>query len=138
MTVLDNRRENLRRLIEQWHGPGPLAAKLGYSNASFLVQMAGPNPTREVTEKTARKIELALNLPRLWMDEAPEKQGTVPKVDTRLLTETVKIVGTLAADLGVSLSPDKLADFVALAYEDAQEHGGLRSDFISRVLQLLR
>lgn len=139
MTVLDNRRENLRRLIEQWHGPGPLAAKLGYSNASFIVQMAGPNPTREVTEKTARKIELALNLPRLWLDEPPANNGTSPTVDTKLLTEVVKVVGHTAADLGISLSHDKLADLVALVYEDTQEHRGvIRSDFINRVLSLLR
>lgn len=47
-------RENLRALVEQWGGPLPIARKLGYSNASFVVQMCGPNPTREVTEKTAR------------------------------------------------------------------------------------
>lgn len=35
-----NRRENLRKLIEQWGGSSTLATKLGYSNASFLVQMA--------------------------------------------------------------------------------------------------
>lgn len=138
MTVLDNRRENLRRLIEQWHGPGPLASKLGYSNASFIVQMAGPNPTREVTEKTARKIELALNLPRLWLDEPPPSNGTSPTVDTKLLIDIVKVVGNMAVDIGVTLTPDKLADFVALAYEDAQEHRGLRTDFIGRILQLLR
>lgn len=64
-TTLDYRRENLRKLIEQWGGPLPLSKKLGYANASFLVQMAGPHPTREVSEKTARTIEMKLELPTL-------------------------------------------------------------------------
>ena len=70
-TVYEYRRENLRRLIEQWHGPGALGAKLGYSNASFLVQMCGPNPTREISERTARKGERTLDLPVWWLDGEP-------------------------------------------------------------------
>lgn len=30
--LYDNRRENLRRLIEQWGGPSALGAKLGYAD----------------------------------------------------------------------------------------------------------
>lgn len=62
MDVFKQRRENLRKLVKEWSGPNNLAAKLGYTNASYLVQMVGPNPIREVSEKTARKIETALGL----------------------------------------------------------------------------
>ena len=50
----DKRRENLRRLIGQWGGPTSLSKKLGHANGSFIAQIAGPNPRREISERTAR------------------------------------------------------------------------------------
>lgn len=61
------RRNNLRRLAEQ-HGATILAERLGYASPSFLSQMIGPNPTREVSERTARVIEHSLGLEPGWMD----------------------------------------------------------------------
>lgn len=76
------RLSNLRALIEQHQGPNNLAAAVGYTNASFLVQMAGPHPTRPITERTARKIEAALSLPPMWLDSAhagtPSAQPAAP------------------------------------------------------------
>lgn len=63
VTVYDVRRTNLRRLMQQWGGPTALAAHLGHSNGSYLAQLAGPNPKREVGERTARQIEAKLGLP---------------------------------------------------------------------------
>jgi hypothetical protein len=60
--LADIRRTNLRNIVTQWGGPSNLARKLGYNNPSYLVQMVGPKPTRDVTEKTAVKIETALGL----------------------------------------------------------------------------
>lgn len=82
------RRENLRRLIEQWDGPSNLANKLGYTNASFLVQMAGPNPIRDVSERTARKIEGKLDLPRGYLDRKPA--GGKTEVSTELVRQRIK------------------------------------------------
>ena len=67
MTTLINRRTNLRRLAGTY-GWTELAKRLGYRQPSFLVQMAGPNPTREVTEKSARRFELDLDLPEGSLD----------------------------------------------------------------------
>jgi hypothetical protein len=57
MDVYRTRRTNLRALAAQWGGPTSLAKKLGHSNGSYLAQLIGPNPSREVSEKTAREIE---------------------------------------------------------------------------------
>lgn len=155
MTVYDQRRENLRSLIKQWDGPGPLATKLGYSNASFLVQMAGPNPSREVTEKTARAVEQKLDLPALWLDTAPKKKagGTVAKrpaekkpditesqpiVDNGLFHEAIRLVGQTAEETGITLAPSKLADVVTLIYDDAKNKGSVRLDYVQQILHLLR
>lgn len=59
---------NLRFLISENGGPQNLAKKLGLTNPSFVSHLAGPNPTRIITEKTARKIEADLGLLEGWMD----------------------------------------------------------------------
>lgn len=133
----DNRRENLRRLIEQWNGPAALAAKLGYANSSFLVQMAGPNPDREVTEKTARKIEKALGLPPNWLDGKPDTRPA-PGVDTNAVAEIIRLVGHTAEEMGVKLGNAKLADLVALVYADMQTSKTLRVEFLQQLLRLMK
>jgi hypothetical protein len=55
------------------YGWTELAKRLSYRQPSFLVQMGGPNPTREVTEKSARRFERDLGLPVGSLDVlAPE------------------------------------------------------------------
>lgn len=71
MEIGEIRRENLRSYIKNNGGPSAVAAALGYSNASFLVQMAGPSPVREVTEKSAREFEKKLSLPIYYFDTPP-------------------------------------------------------------------
>lgn len=129
-----NRRENLRRLIEQWDGPSNLAIKLGYSNASFLVQMAGPNPIRDVSERTARKIETKLDLPRGYLDKKPTNTNT--EVSTELVTSVVRYVAQACSDAGVRLTPEKLADVVTVIYQDAVDNGKIREAFAKQIIQL--
>lgn len=132
-----NRRENLRRLIEQWGGPTSLAMKLGYSNASFLVQMAGPHPIRDVSERTARKIEGKLDLPRGSLDQKAVRSG--PKVSPELLTQVVRYTGQLCQDAGIRLTPAKFADLVTIIYQDAEANGAkVREDFSKRMVALAK
>lgn len=139
MSAVENRRANLRLLIQQWDGPGNLAAKLGYTNASFLVQMAGPNPTREVTEKTARSFEKKLDLPAGWLDRPPAKsKPSAAAVDTTLVVDVIRLVGHEVEDSGVVLSPSKFADLVALVYADAAQAGSVRAEFVKQLIQLAR
>lgn len=52
--------------------------------------MAGPSPTRDVTEKTARKIEQTLGLPSQWLDSSEDAsdQSSRPVID---VAETLAI-----------------------------------------------
>lgn len=68
-TVFDQRRDNLRELARTWGGPTSLAKKLGHTNGSYLAQLAGPHPTREISEKVAREMERKLGLPLGWLDQ---------------------------------------------------------------------
>lgn len=60
---------NLRRLVEMTEGgAAELARVMGHANRSFISQLSGVNPTRKITEKTARNVETAMGLPAGWMD----------------------------------------------------------------------
>lgn len=66
--VFETRRANLRLLAESQGGIGVLAAKLDHANSSYLSQLVGPNPTRQVSERVARGIEGKLGLTAGWLD----------------------------------------------------------------------
>lgn len=66
--VYDVRRANLRMLIGEYEGVLQLGVKLGHKSGSYLSQLAGPRPTRDVSEKLAREFEATLGLPAGWLD----------------------------------------------------------------------
>lgn len=142
MKLTEIRRENMRALIDK-HGAGKLAKKLGYKQPSFLSQMCGPNPTREITEKSARNYEEALKLPEGYLDvlHGPEveQQPAKPAADPNMVAEVIRLVGSICANEAVNLPPVKFADVVALAYLDAVEHDQKpREDHIKQVVRLLK
>ncbi len=53
---------NVRALAAKMGGPVALAVKLDWDQA-WLSQLIGKNPSRNITERTARKIETKLLLP---------------------------------------------------------------------------
>ena len=63
------RRHNIRKLIAQSGlNQKQLSEKIGYSNSTFLGQMIGVAPIRNISEKTARKIEEVCNIEHLSLD----------------------------------------------------------------------
>lgn len=136
----DHRLTNLRRLIDDAGGPSSLAKKLGYSNASFLVQMAGPNPMRKVTEKTARAFEEKLGLPVGYLDQPsgasapPEAPATVP-----FTVDLIRLVGKVLDEEKVSLPPPRFADLVAFALVESEAQRKMAdADQIRRVVALMK
>lgn len=122
------RRANLRHLFQSYGGPTALAEKLGYSNGSFLVQIAGPNPIRPLTEKTARKIEEKLKLETGWFDlehtgiiSYAKPSQTLTVLDSNRLVDCIAAVTHAAEDLNLHLTPEKIGSLVALIYD----HTGL-------------
>jgi hypothetical protein len=136
--VYEIRRTNLRLLIDQWGGPLPLAKKLGYKKASFMVQMAGLNPTREVTEKSARRIEEVLELPAFWMDNEVNLDDTMHGVDLAIVSASIRAVAQEATGMDLTLSPVKLADIVLLVTSDAEKNNNtIRPEYIKTLLNLM-
>src|SRR5256885_11273821 len=139
----DVRRNNLRTLIQQHDGPAALARRLGYRNGAFLVQMAGPNPTRPVTERTARGFEQKLGLPAGWLDraESPPLAAATQSgpVDSALVTEVLRLVAESCETMGVTLAHARFADVVALLYTEAIEEQRLpRAEHVQRLVNLLK
>jgi len=135
-TTFDTRRTNLRRLMEQWGGPTSLAAKLGHSNGSYMAQLAGPHPTRDVSEKVARQIELTLGLPPNWMDVRHRPTPTEP--NTSVLIDVVAAVTDVLQSEGVKLRRDKFTELVNLTYERASDTGSIDQIYLQRLVRLLK
>lgn len=148
MDILEIRRQHLRKLMKDVGGT-ELAQALGYRQSSFLSQMAGPNPTRDITEKTARAYEHTLNLPAGYFD-APVTQAE-PSAPAAALAgmETADMIAmmlTATRQLGaiceaenVVLPPSKFANVLALVLRDTVDHGGtLREAHIREVVELLK
>ncbi len=138
-SVYETRRANLRQLIANWGGPTSLAARLGHSNGSFIAQLAGPHPTRDISEKVARGIEDALQLERGWMDAKDHSTTQTPPLDDFLLAKAIQAVTLCAEDAKKKLSPATLAEIVGLVYEHAQERGGTcEEQFVQRLVRLAK
>lgn len=130
------RLQNLRLLIRQWETATSLARKLGHANASFVVQLAGPNPRRTISEKVARQIEDKLKLPTGWMDQAHADSQV--QIDDAFLRECVRMVASCIRDAGLTLDPEVVATLTSLAYEHAKAAGEVDKRFVQTLLQLTK
>jgi hypothetical protein len=135
-SVFDTRRGNLRKLMEQWGGPTSLSVKLGHSNGSYLAQLAGPHPSRDVSEKVAREIERKLGLSPMWLDQQHKTAPGQP--DTNLLIEVVALVQDLLQGSNVKLSKEKFTEVVNLVYERAAETNTNQQAYARRLINLLK
>ena len=115
------RLENGRKVIKRFGGVAQVARKMGYKNASYLVQIFGPNPTRPPSEKTCRALEEAMGLIACELDRDAEEPAVVlsDSVAQTKLIGAISLVNRVADSEGVTLSAEKLAVLVGLVYEEA-------------------
>lgn len=135
-SVYETRRVNLRALINQWGGPTSLSRKLGHANGSYLAQIAGPHPSREISEKVAREVESKLGLPIGWLDQ--EHQGGAPQLNDQALTDCVKAVATVLRDVGLRPDPETYASLVQLTYDRAKLLGRIDEQHVKKLTDLVR
>lgn len=112
----DVRLKNLRKLIEKHGGPTSFASHLGYGSASYFVQIGGPNPSRPISEKTARRIERSLGLKSGWMDE-PEADEKLQTIDSERLANSIELVINRCEEEKLPTSPKRIAKLTSIAYE---------------------
>ncbi len=135
-SVYEQRRANLRELMRTWGGPTSLAKKLGHSNGSYLAQLAGPNPSRDLSERTAREIEARLGLPTGWLDH--EHTGTPAQVDDHALGQCVRAVAAALRDAGHRPDPDRMASLVSLVYDHTRLTGEVSESYVKKLMELMR
>jgi hypothetical protein len=135
-TIYDIRRENLRVLMTQWGGPTSLAKKLGHANGSYLAQLAGPNPSRDISERVARDVESKLGLPPMWFDQP--QADSAKKLNDEALATCVRAVATVLRDKGLRPDPETYATLVQLAYDHQKLVGGIDEGFITKLTGLIR
>lgn len=133
LTVYEIRRENLRQLSKQWGGPTSLAKKLGHANGSYLAQLIGPHPSRDVSEKAAREIEAKLGLPVAWMDTPHAGDRTV---DDAALADCVRAVAAVLRDAHRRPNPETYATLVQLAYDRLRLTGRVDEPYIKQIVSL--
>ena len=135
-SVYELRRDNLRKLQVEWGGPTSLAKKLGHSNGSYIAQLIGPHPSREISEKVAREIESKLQLPVGWLDQ--ERAGKGRQVDDATLSLCVTAVAAAIRDAGLSPGPETYGTLVGLAYEHTKLVGRVDEPFIQKLVRLIK
>lgn len=135
-SVYEIRRENLRALSRQWGGNTSLSRKLGHANGSFIAQLAGPRPSREVSEKVAREIEAKLSLPAGWMDQ-PHAAGE-SSLNDEVLAQCVAAVVTCLRDAGLRPEAEAYGTLVQLVYDRAKITGAVDEPYILQLLKLAR
>lgn len=135
-TVYDTRRDNLRQLIKVWGGPTSLAKKLGHTNGSYIAQLAGPHPRRDVSEKVAREIEAKLGLALGYLDQPHDRMPG--KAQNGDISACVRAVGGVLRDAGLKAEPDRYAILVQLAYDRLQLTGHIDEQYIKQLVQLVK
>lgn len=130
------RREALRRLVEKHGGPTTLGRMLGFKGPSYVSQMV--TGLRPITEKTARKIEEALELKQWALDQPDGKAVPFAGSATReLLAQVIMAVERELEGFRGTLTSERRAKLVAEIYEHSAARGAVDRDYISRLVQLL-
>lgn len=135
-SIYEIRRENVRQLMKTWGGPTSLAKKLGHANGSYLAQIAGPHPRRDISERVARDIESRLGLAAMWLDQHHEAAGH--RLNDQALADCVRAVATVLRDAGLRPDPEAYATIVQLVYDHTKLTGRLDETFITKLTELIR
>lgn len=128
----ENRRENLRALIQKHGGPKAFADLMGYRTASFVVQMTGPNPSRPVSEDTARAIEGKLGMPDGALDwpvngARPSDAATGAKISVGHTDDVLTMLIAIAHEERIDVPWMTFAEGAAYAVSVARESGAVPS-----------
>lgn len=139
------RRENLRRLVNEYEGMNELARQLGLTKGAYISQLLRPgtstpdgSPDRKISEKVARKWEKKLGLAPGWMDNKTGSAGSGAPLNSHLLAAVIKEVFGALKTAKVNLNEEKLADLIAVQYASAAVTGQVDSGAIRTIVALLK
>ena len=148
------RKNNLQMLLRD-RTARSIADALGYKGSSYISQMVGRKANRPITEVTARRLEQALGLSDRWLDTprdlygdvvAPGSKPPMPErtppptgalVDQETFMHCVEVVDAALRAAGISPSPAKKRELVAMVYEELPLSDTKLQKFADRLVRLL-
>lgn len=136
--IKEVRRQQLRRLVSEHEGMNSLARKLGLAKGAYISQLLTNPPTRDISEKTARKWEKMLRLSDGWLDGVGAAPVNGSALNSELLAQVLAAVTDALKDAKVTLAPKQLAELVTMQYADALSAGRLDTSRIHLVVGLLK
>lgn len=99
MDINEIRRKKLRNLIEKAKSQTEFAEKIG-KDPSYLSQVAGINPSKNIGTRVARSIEKKLKLPEGWMDQDHSGHPAVQEESEEYGAQPIIPVYTITAGMG--------------------------------------
>lgn len=140
------RRDNLRRFLQKNGGPTEAASRLGHANGSYLSQLTGPNPSREISEKVARKIESKLGLVAGYLDQKNQNVDSCPSDEGRkcvsgltiALSTLVEVLDEVLRKQGrtENISSDKFGHLCAFLYEQNSKGNPISGTLIRSLVNI--
>jgi hypothetical protein len=151
LPIHEVRRARLRQLLHEHGGPAALARRIGLFQASYLTQLAGPTPTRTISEHTARRIEQALLLPEAWLDSPPAEDEVLPAqaspptfrptdglapppLHEPALLRVLQALHAAQLKAGVTLAPARYARLAVVLYELAYPNKPLDDTLVRQLV----
>lgn len=113
---------NLRAVAARYEQQNDLAKALDWT-PSYLSQLIGPNPSRPITERTARSIEQTLKLAPGLLDAEGPPPEVRDAVSGDLLDDVMIKVDSALRDAGVRLPEEKYRHLVSHLYRTASSRG---------------
>jgi hypothetical protein len=133
------RKQNLRKLINDYEGMNKLASELGLSRGAYLSQLLMEKPIRTISEKTARKWERKLELDEGWFDISHQPGiSATPAIDANLLEKVILAMLEALENARVKLPAAQLAELLTMQCSDAFAIGHVDTDRIEKIARLLK
>ena len=130
---------NLRAVAARYEYQDDLARDLGWT-ASYLSQLIGPNPSRAVSERTARSVEQKLKLEPGYLDSEGPAPEVAAAVSGDLLDSVMLTVDSALRALGWKLTEEKYRKLIRHLYTEHAKRGAVTVDRteVDALLQLMR
>lgn len=135
--LLNARRENLRRIVQEHGGPSATAKLLGHSNGTYLPQLIGPRPIRDISERVARSIEIKLQLPAGSLD-LPIRSSFSGGASDLLKQALLMLLDELEPFSLDNTSDQQFANLCAATLAQFRENGQVSHAYIQRIVRLVR
>jgi hypothetical protein len=113
-----------------------ISRRLGYKNGAYLSQLIGKNPIEELSERTARTMELKLGLTPGSLDSTPEQFSAQP-VHANLSEVISRMIEALGPDTLSSMSSERFGQLCTIVFTQIRQGHMVTDDFVQQLVKLV-